>query len=89
MSPAGPLEPHLASPNRVLIGGQCYRTAPHAPNGALLRVRFCFAIWGRRLQQALFPKLRLGALPCPVAGPIKKLDPFYHIQIMALRATGG
>ncbi|MBS0628959.1 MAG: hypothetical protein JSS30_01895 [Verrucomicrobia bacterium] len=31
--PRDPLEPHLPSPNRVLVGGPCAALIPHAPAG--------------------------------------------------------
>ncbi|MBS0628857.1 MAG: hypothetical protein JSS30_01375 [Verrucomicrobia bacterium] len=31
--PCDPLEPHLPSPNRVLVGGPCAALIPHAPAG--------------------------------------------------------
>ncbi len=46
VSPAGPLEPHLASPKRVLVGGPYGVLAPmpHPEGAGSPVVHLCFAI---------------------------------------------
>jgi len=59
--PAGPLETHLALPNRMLEGGACV-TQPRRPTGSSAP-RFCFAIWVRGLLVRSLP-----ALASPLTG---------------------